>query len=94
MWDSCVPDEEIDISGDHGCSNAVTREAAPSSATNDEIFDIAQRMPPGAVNLEQVARAMGRGPNYLDDGELDQKLEDDGDMHRDIRKVTDERTLD
>ena len=75
MWDRVVPDQERDDIVDIGCSDAVAREAAPSSATSGHT-DIVQRMPPGAVNLEQVASAMGRGPILNDDGESGRRLED------------------
>jgi hypothetical protein len=61
MWDTIVPDEEDNIANDIGCSDAVAREAAPSSATDDSI-DIAQRMAHGPVNLVQATSVMGRGP--------------------------------
>ena len=76
MWDSVVPDQEESIIIDIGCSDAVAREAAPSSATDDSI-EIAQRMPPGALNLSKATSAMGRGPNHNDVGELGHRLEDD-----------------
>ena len=75
MWDSVVPDGMNVISNDKGCSNAMAREAAPSSA-NDIHVNIVQRMPSGAVNLKQVTSAMGRGPILNDDGESGRRLED------------------
>ena len=85
IWESVVPDKN---EGDDGCSNAVAREAAPSSATDGTDVDIAQRMPSGAVNLKQVASAMGRGPTQNDDGESAHRLEDDATVNGD-RRVTD-----
>ena len=80
-----VPDEAEEIA-EIGCSDAVAREAAPSSAIIDD-SDIAQRMPPGAVNLIQVASAMVRGPIQQECGESPHRLEDDDD----IRRATDVR---
>ena len=71
-----VPEEEMNVAMISGCSDAVVREAAPSSASGNTT-DIAQRMPSGAVNLTQVASAMGRGPNHVDDGESAHRLEDE-----------------
>ena len=76
MWDSSVPDDGNDIGADSGCSNAVAREAAPSSASGNHTY-IVSRMPPGAVNLFKATSAMGRGPNHNDVGELGHRLEDD-----------------
>ena len=82
IWEEAVPDEGENIMIDIGCSNAVAREAAPSSATDDVDINIVQRMPPGAVNLVKVASAMGRGPIQTNGDESAQRLEDDGDINR------------
>ena len=79
MWDTIVPDDQIGAeSATNGCSDAVAREAAPSSADVNRIDDIVQRMPSGAVNLSKVASRMGRGPIQGDvDGESEnRRLED------------------
>ena len=83
----------VDIAGNLGCSSAVAREAASSSATDIMNDDIVQRMPSGALNLQKVASAMGRGPNHDDDGELDHRLECDSETHKDILRVTDARII-
>ena len=72
MWDSVVPDKEEIIAVNIGCSDAVAREAAPSSANVTLNDNIMQRMPLKAVNLVQAASAMGRGSNYHKNGELGQ----------------------
>ena len=92
-----VPDEDEDITLVIGCSDAVAREAAPSSANVIINDDIMQGMPPGAVNLVKVASVMGRGPNHKDNGESAHRLEDDGQMNvdrRDIEKRTTDRASD
>ena len=58
MWDSVVPDQEESIIIDIGCSDAVAREAAPSSAKDDNI-DIAQRMAQKPVNLNKATSTIG-----------------------------------
>ena len=77
-----------------GCSNAVASEAAPSSARVILNDNIVQRMPLKAVNLGQVASAMGRGPNNVDDGESGGRLEDIGrpeGSQREIEKTSDDQ---
>ena len=91
MWDNMVPDEEENIAN-IGCSDAVAREAAPSSASGN-ITDIAPRMSTTAVSLAQVTSAVGRGPIHNDVGELGHRLEDDAQLQAD-RRVTDSRTTD
>ena len=44
IWNEAVPDDGNDIGVNIGCSNAVAREAAPSSATDDRNVDIVRRM--------------------------------------------------
>jgi hypothetical protein len=96
MWDSSISnDDRNKITGNIGCSNAVAREAAPSSATDatDIDIDIAQRMAHKPVNLRQATSAMGRGPIQNDDGESAHRLEDDAQVNDD-RRVTETRTTD
>ena len=87
MWDEAQPDEEDNILANIGCSDAVAREAAPSSASGNRT-DIVQRMARKPVNLQQVPSAMGRGPIQDDDGESAHRLEDIAQM-MDDRRVTD-----
>ena len=94
MWDSVVPDDHgYMISQTDGCSDAVAREAAPSSANVILNDDITPEMPPGAVNLGKVTSTMGRGPIEQDDGESVHRLKDDAQLNNDCR-VTDARTTD
>ena len=90
MWDSMVPEGEANIAMNSGCSNAVAREAAPSSANVIMIDNIMQRMPQKAVNLVQVASVMGRGPNHQDDGESGHRLEDDAQVNDDVKVSRDD----
>ena len=87
MWESRVPNDRNEIGAYNGCSNAVAREAAPSSASGNTT-DIVQRMPSGAVNLSKVASTMGRGHNHQQDGESGARLEDDAQVQGN-RRVTD-----
>ena len=91
MWDSSVPDDGNDIGADSGCSNAVAREAAPSSASGDHT-DIAQRMARKPVNLKEATSVMGRGLNSKNDGESDGRLEDINRPQGNQRKI--EKTSD
>ena len=63
IWDSDAPDEQNVIVEVSGCSNAVAREAAPSSAISVHNIDIVQRMAKTPVNLVKVTSAVGRGLN-------------------------------
>ena len=89
MWDSTVPDEDGYIA-ESGCSDAVALEAEPPLASPVSMTTTSRViLALGPVNLVQVTSAMGRGPIHNVDGESGRRLEDDGDTHRDIRKVTD-----
>ena len=77
MADRLVLENLMDIDEHHrdGCSKAVARRAAPASATDCLITDIARGMGQNPVNPLNVTSAMGRGGNHSKIGESPHRLE-------------------
>ena len=77
MTNDQVLNQERDITlQKNGCSKAVARRAALTSATDGSMSDIVRGMGQNPVNPLMVTSAMGRGGNHSKIGESPHRLED------------------